>query len=318
MSQEEALNELIQQLHNEQDELTLQKNYLSEAEQILVASSLQENYEALINCMQNYPAYLFKKEKEFIFFVTRLNALLGIYSDKITDFSDPSIYVYIDQFKLKLSFYYTVQGICEINFDYQGVDAAIQLNFDAINHQLDIVSKDVLHLSMDAAVKSAIIHYIADIVEQLRQINISVHYETTTAIDPFLTFTKFEFERAPRLDDSDLDKLFISMDGKGDMRYTDNHHGVILTLDEDNTVWINTTPGSLTSSVTMENNKQDIYLFDLLGENPFLEQLFTGEIRIKKGSDHIEADESLNESSDMPNQNEEEIQSIDISYTEDE
>ena len=284
MSNQQALDELIQSLQDEQDELTLQKNYLTEAEKILVSPTLKENYTALINCMQNYPAYLFKKEKEFIFFFTKLNAVLNILSDDVTDFSDPSIHIYLDQFKLKMSFYYTVQGICEINFEYNGIDTAIQLKFDALNHHMDIVSKDVLHLSMDAAVKSAVIHYIAHLIEQLVTIDITMNYETTTAIDPFLTFKQFDFERAPRLDDADLDRLFISMDCKGDMRYTDDHHGVILTLDEDNTVAIKTTPGSLTSSVTMINSKEAIYLFDLLGENPFLEQLFTGEIRIKKGT----------------------------------
>lgn len=282
MDNKEALNTLITSLQEEQDELTLQKNYLSEAGRILTSATLKESFQALVNCMQDYPAYLFKKEKEFIFFLTKINTMLGVYSDEVTNFSDPNIRLTIGDLIYKMSFYYTVQGICEINFEYNQKDLAIQLKMDALNHQLVISSQDVLHLQVEARVKSYIIHYIANVVSLLETIGFDIIYETATNIDPFLMFKHFEFERAPRLDDNDLDRLFISMDGKGDMRYTDDERGVILTLDEHNTVWITTIPGSLTSTITMDNNEGEIYLFDLLGENPFLEMLFEGEIRIKK------------------------------------
>lgn len=293
MDSKQALNTLIDSLQAEQDELTLQKNYLSEAGRILSSDTLKESYQALVNCMQDYPAYLFKKEKEFIFFVTKINSILDVFSDEVTNFSDPNIQIELGDLTYKMSFYYTVQGICEINFEYDHTDTAIQMKLDALNHQLIISAQDVLHLNLQAKVKSYIIHYIANVASLLETIGFDVIHESTTNIDPFLMFKHFEFEKAPRLDDSDLDRLFISMDGKGDMRYTDDQRGVILTLDEHNTVWVTTVPGSLTSTVKMENNQGEIYLFDLLGDNPFLEMLFEGEIRIKK--DHHEDEVSEEE-----------------------
>lgn len=293
MTSEQALKALIDSIQAEQDELTLQKNYLSEASQILSGETLHDSFEALINCMQDYPAYLFKKEKEFIFFFTKLNTLMNIPSDDVTDFSDPNIKITVNDIQLKMSFYYTVQGICEINFDYNNKDAAIQVKFDALNRQAIVSSQDVLNLSLPSKAKSSVIHYVADLMKWLKTINFDIQYENSTNIDPFLMFKHFEFERAPRLDDSDLDRLFITMDGKGDMRYTDDNHGVILTLDDQNTVWVKTTPGSLTSTVTMENSQQEIYLFDLLGENPFLEMLFSGEIRIKKSKKSTDGENAV-------------------------
>lgn len=285
MNSQQALKELVQSVQREQDELTLQKNYLSEAERILTSETLAGSFQALLNCMNDYPSYLFKREKEFIFFFTRLNDILGVKSADVTNFADPNIFIMMEKAEFKMYFYYTVKGVCEITFDYQGIDMGIKIECDVLQKELRIQTRDLLHLNASGVAKSVIVHYLANMMEEFRSIDFKVETEKETNVDPFLQYTVFEFEKLPKMEDRDFDRLFISMDGKGDMRYTDDHTGVILVLDDDNTVYIRNRKADVTSRVRMENSKEKIYLFDLIAENPFLEQLFEGETQITTDKD---------------------------------
>lgn len=281
MNSQQALKELEQSVQREQDELTLQKNYLAEAERILTGDVLADSFQALLNCMNDYPSYLFKREKEFIFFFTRLNDILKVKTADVTNFSDPNIFIMMDKAEFKMYFYYTVKGVCEITFDYQGMDMGIKIECDVLQKEFRLQTKDLLHLAVNSVAKSVIVHYLADMMDQFESIGFKVVTEKEINVDPFLQYTTFEFDKLPKMEDRDFDRLFIAMDGKGDMKYTDDHRGVILVLDDDNTVRINNRKADVTSHVCMKNSREKIYLFDLLGENPFLEQLFEGEIEIE-------------------------------------
>lgn len=285
MNSQQALKELVQSVQREQDELTLQKNYLSEAERILTGESLDASFQALLNCMNDYPSYLFKREKEFIFFFTRLNDILGVKSADVTNFADPNIAIMMDQAEFKMYFYYTVKGVCEITFEYQGIDMGIKVECDVLQKELRIQTRDLLHLETSGVAKSIIVHYLANMMAEFASIQFKVATENETNVDPFLQYTTFEFEKLPKMEDRDYDRLFINMDGKGDMRYTEDRTGVILTLDADNTVYITNRKADLATRIKMINDKEKIYLFDLLAANPFLEQLFEGEVNLDLAKD---------------------------------
>lgn len=280
---QEALTKLTTQVQNEQDELTLQKNYLTEVGRMLSSDTLKSSFDALITCMKDYPAYLFKKEKEFMYFVTKLNTLLdGVKTEPWTDYSQAQLELEIKEHHYLMAFYYTMSGACEITFEYGHKDMAVRMTLDPIKKQLSIVTEDLLKLDVISSAKSVLIHYLVDVMEEIRTLDFEIETKSMTNIDPFKMFTRFVYDKTPRLEDRDYDRLFIEMDGIGDMRYTSSKDGVVLTLANHHRVTVVTPLESTTSRITLENTEHKIYLFDLLAENPFLEMLFDGEVIVRQ------------------------------------
>ena len=273
-----TIDNYLQFVTKEQDELSLQKSYLSEATLILTSEELADSYQAFINCLTKYPKYLFKKEKEFMFFMAKIHELLKISTEDAVKFHDPSIVLDLDEYQYKLDIYHTINGVYELNFSYLDTEMAMRIEVDMPKKSLTILTQDVLNLSVPEVVKSYLIHYLSDLIQIFETINFKVKYEITSNINPFLTFKELAYQRIPHLADHDFDQLFISMDGQGDMRYLDQGQGVHVILDEDNEAYITSSIAENVSDIKLVHKQEQIYLFDLLAKHPYIKQLLLGEL----------------------------------------
>ena len=265
-------------VQKEQDELTLQKNYLSEATKILNSNQLMDSYNSFMKCLNDYPSYLFKKEKEFMFFMAKVNEFLKIDASDSLNFHDPNIQLVIDDLHYKVDIYHTVQGIYEMNFSYENIDMALRVEVDMPNKVMTVLTQDLLHLNVSGNVKSKMVHYLTDLMDLMKTIEFTIKRETTTNIDPFLMFSELSFQRSPYFTDSAYDKLFIAMDGSGEMQYANSSNNVHLILDEENEVFIESSPVENVADIKISHKQGQIYLFDLLALHPYVEQLFIGEV----------------------------------------
>lgn len=265
-------------VQKEQDELTLQKNYLNEATRILTSSDLKDSYQAFLACLNDYPSYLFKKEKEFMFFLSKINEKLNISTDDSLKFHDPNIEMFLDELIYKVDIYHTVHGVYDLNFSFDGNDMALRLEIDMPGQKVIVFTQDLLGLNVDGQAKSKLVHYLVDVMEIFKEIDFKITRETTTNIDPFLMFEKLEFQRLPHFVDLDFDRLFIAMNGEGNMEYMDDQNKVHLQLDNEHEIYIISSPAEDVTDIEILHHNGEIYLFDLLAAFPYVEQLFTGEV----------------------------------------
>lgn len=265
-------------VQKEQDELTLQKNYLSEASNILQSNDLTGSYQAFMNCLEQYPSYLFKKEKEFMFFFAKANEKLNVITEDGGKFHDPSVMINLEDLLFKVDIYHTVHGVYELNFSYQETDMALRIEIDMPKKMLSILTQDLLNLLVIGRAKSNLVHYLTDLSKLFETIGFEIKRETTTNIDPFLMFDKLVFQRVPHFDDQDFDQLFIAMEGQGDMVSLPDKNGVHLTLDDENEIFITSSQAEDVCDIEIKHHNGQIYLFDLLAAFPYVEQLFTGQV----------------------------------------
>lgn len=271
-----AKTEIIRRLAEEEARLEEELQYQHELKAIITSENLAESYAAFRRCLSDYRSELFKKEREYLYFFVKLNVLLDCDSYTLIDLYNPSLYYEKDEVQFTMLFFYTTEGKCEINFESQGLDLKTRLSLDILEKEIQVTTGDLLHLPCSAKIKSAMIRYIHDILALLETLQFKVEKISQDWLDPFLTYKQLSFELIPAWTEEQWDHLFVNLSKGARLQYADDSFStkaLRLYLKESHCVILES--NEKTTKVRFEHQeKEAIYLFDLLGRYPELELFF--------------------------------------------
>lgn len=270
--------EIEQKLDHEAALLEEELRYTAELKTMITTEQLTESYQSFCHCLTDFRAELFKKEQEYLYFFSNINRQLKMDEFFTMDLKNPSLRYDHKDICFSMLFYYTTQGKCEISFEHCRIDLLTVLTVDMLEKKASIRTGDLLHLAVDIKIKSFVIRYLNAVMQQLEGIGFIIEKESKEVIDPFLTYQTLSFEILPAWTEKEMDRLFIAST-TGDLTYnneTFDYRDMTLTLDKENSIQLKTDPKM--TKVQMKNEKEEIYLFDLLGQYPELELFFAQRI----------------------------------------